>query len=69
VVGGGAAAGANAKGGPGDGTEPVIEKKSSEQTAKAAEGGQAPTKPPGGTPATKPGLIGKIMGMLPGKKK
>ena len=69
VVGGGAVAVTNAKGGPGNGTEPVIEKKSSAQTAKAAEGGQAPAKPPAGTAATKPGLIGKIMGMLPGKKK
>jgi chemotaxis protein MotB len=67
VVDGGTVA-ANAKGGPVNGSAPVIEKTPSAQTAKAA-GGQAPARPSEATPATKPGLIGKIMGMLPGKKK
>lgn len=38
-------------------------------TAKQGTEGPTVAKPQPGTPAAKPGLIGKIMGMLPGKKK
>jgi chemotaxis protein MotB len=68
VVGGGPAA--EVKGG--DGKEQAGEKKPAPaQVQKAAA--PAPAKPAAGTPPTapaaKPGLMGKLMGMLPGKKK
>jgi chemotaxis protein MotB len=63
VVGG---ATGNAKGGPGDGKAPGT---AAAQTAKQGANAPAATKPQAGTPVAHPGLMGKIMGMLPGKKK
>jgi chemotaxis protein MotB len=39
------------------------------QAAKPVASAPVPSKPPAGTPAAKPGLMGKLMSMIPGKKK
>jgi len=69
----GAPAAADAKEAEGPGKEQGAAAPAAKQTEKQAEGGPAPAKPPAGTPqmagAAKTGLMGKLMGMLPGKKK
>jgi chemotaxis protein MotB len=56
----------------GEGKE-LAGEKNSEAAQEAKASGAAPAKPAAGTPAAapvaKPGLMGKLMGMLPGKKK
>ena len=70
---GGATNNASAKGGNGEEKAPVTAPTSGApveaQTARQGGGGAVLAKPQAGTPASKPGLMGKIMGMLPGKKK
>ncbi len=61
---GGAPIAADAKSGPGEGKQ--------QGTATAAASAQMPAaaaKPSAATPVTKAGLVGKLMGMLPGRKK
>ncbi|HEV2487417.1 MAG TPA: hypothetical protein VGT08_17970 [Terracidiphilus sp.] len=38
------------------------------QAEKAVAVAPAPAKPSAATPAARPGLMGKLLGMLPGKK-
>jgi chemotaxis protein MotB len=73
---GGAPAAANAKGGAvetkGQSVAPAPAQTAaptSAQTAKQGAASVVAAKPPAGVPAAKPGLMSKIMGMLPGKKK
>ncbi len=62
--GAGKAQGAESKSTPAAGTVP-----GPAPAAKQGAEGPAAAKPPAGTPVAKTGLMGKIMGMLPGKKK
>jgi chemotaxis protein MotB len=65
VVGGVTPAAATAK----SGTPALSSPSAAGQSAKQETSAPAAAKPAAGVPAAKPGLMGRIMGMLPGKKK
>jgi chemotaxis protein MotB len=65
---GGAPVAANAKGGAAEAKEQSAAPAAA-QTAKQETVAAVAAKPPAGVPAAKPGLMSKIIGMLPGKKK
>lgn len=63
---GGAPMAANAKSGPDEGKAPSAVLTEAQTTKQGTE---VVAKPAAGAPVAKPGLMGKIMGMLSGKKK
>ncbi|HUV70945.1 MAG TPA: flagellar motor protein MotB [Terracidiphilus sp.] len=65
---GGTPAAATAKATPSDGKRPTIPPTAA-LTGNPEAGLPPPIKPSAGTPAPKPGLMSRMMGMLPGKKK